>query len=362
MDTLKHRADRIIKLLELTGTDACVVKSAENRRYITGLYTSAGMVVVTRMGNRYVVVDDRYEEIALKQLAPQGFVVKITLNRDNYTEIMNDIVQSDRVSAMLLESDTISHGEYLAFENGMYSKVMPLRTQLSRIRAVKDTAEVESIKTAQRISEKAFEETLEYIKPGMTEKQVQAKLVQCLLENGSEMGNFHICCVAGGNSSLVHGAATDRKIQAGDPILFDFGAFYNGYRSSMSRTVSVGKPEEEFLKVYNIVKNAGVLGLKYLKAGESAADVDEEVRSYIEQMGFGGNYRHGTGHGIGIDYHEMPTINTKSTDILEVGNTAVIEPGIYLKGRFGVRIGDMYYLGEKGRECLTKTTRDLIVI
>ena len=128
MDALKARADRVIKLLELTKTDACIVKSTENRRYLTGLATSDGMVVITRMGNRYIVVDDRYEEIAQKQLAPQGFSVRVAIHKHNYIDIMNDIVQSDRVSSMLLESDGISHEEYINFENGMYSRVMPLKT------------------------------------------------------------------------------------------------------------------------------------------------------------------------------------------------------------------------------------------
>lgn len=362
MNALKNRADRIVQLLILTKTDACVVKSLENRRYITGLATSDGMVVVTRMGNRYVIVDERYEEIATKQLIPQGFAVRIALSRADYVDIMNDIVQTDRVSAMLLESDGISHEEYIDFENGMYSKVMPLKTQLSKIRTSKDAVEVENIKTAQRINEKTFEQMLDYIKPGMTEKQVQAKIVQSLLENGSDLDRFHICCVSGPNSSLVHGAATDRIITAGDPVMMEFGAVYNGYRSTMTRTVCVGQPQEEFKRIYNIVHNASLLGAKYIRSGVTAAAADEEIRGYIEQSGYGLNFRHASGHGIGLDYIEGPVLSYNSKETLAVGNVISMEPGIYLKGQFGVRIADLLYIGQQGTEDITRAPRELIIL
>lgn len=362
MPTLKARADRIIKLLELTKTDACVVKSVENRRYLTGLSTSAGMVVITKMGNRYFVVDDRYEEIATKELVPKGFVVRGLLNYDNYTEIMYDIIQRDRISVMLLESDGISHEEYVKFENSMYSKVSPLKAQLNKIRAIKDLEEVENIKTAQRISEKVFEDMLGIIKPGMTEKQVEAKIVQSLLENGSDLARFHMCCVSGPNSSLIHGTATDRVIEKGDPLLLDFGAIYKGYRSCMSRTICVGTPSEEFQRAYNAVKTASVLGAKYVKAGSGAQTVDEEIRGVIQDMGYGGNFRHAAGHGIGLDYIELPILGHKSTEILTAGNLVVVEPGVYMKGQYGIRIGDLYHIGENATENLTRTTKELIIL
>ena len=170
MFSLKQRAERVKKILELIKADACVVKSAENRRYLTGLETTAGMVVITRMGNRYFLVDERYEEIASRLLVPQGFIIKLVLKNENYAEFMNDIVQSDRVKTILLESSGISHEEYIQFETSLYAKVLPLKSQLSKIRTIKDLSEVENIKTAQRINEKTFEDIIEYIKFGMTEK------------------------------------------------------------------------------------------------------------------------------------------------------------------------------------------------
>ena len=121
---------------------------------------------------------------------------------------------------------------------------------------MKDLEEVENIKTAQRINEKSFEELLSFIKPGMTEKQIQAKLVQLMLENGSDLAKFHICCVSGTNSSLVHGHATDKRVEKGENLMLEFGAVYNGYRSDMARTIVLGKANEDFKKAYQIVQNA----------------------------------------------------------------------------------------------------------
>ena len=361
MDALKVRAERIINLMELTKTQACVVKSLENRRYFTDLSTSEGMVVITAKGNRYVIVDDRYEEICEKQLAPQGFIIKIVVN-GNYRDIMYEIVQSDRVSVMLLESEDISHEEYTHFENSMYCKISPLKSQLAKIRASKDIEEVESLKTAQRISEKTFEEIINCIKPGMTEKQVQARLVQSLLENGSDLDKFHIWCVSGANSSLVHGVATDKVIEKGDALLLDFGAVYNGYRSCLARTISIGRPNGDFAEAYKAVKNAGLLGAKHIRAGVSAKEVDDEIRGYIEQMGYGKYFVHDSGHGLGLSYTEAPVISSRSRDVLEKGNIIITEPGIYIKGKFGIRIGDTFYIGERGTEDLTKIQRELIIL
>lgn len=362
MLTLKNRAERVVKLLTLTKTDACVVKSRGNCRYFTGINFEDGMVVVTKKGNRYVIVDERYEEYANKKLSGGGFIVKTAFKPEDYMEIMNEIVQSDRVSAMLLESDSISHEEYTAFENAMYSKVMPLKTQLAKIRACKDLAEVECIKTAQRISEKTFEEVLEYIKPGMSEKQLEAKIVQSLLENGSEMGDFKVYCVSGAHSSFIHGTASEKIIEKGDCIMMDFGAIYGGYRSVMARTVCVGNPSDEFVKAYNVVKNATMLGAKYIKSDISGKTADEEIRGYIEQMGYGKYFRHASGHGVGIDYAELPYLSPRSTDVQKQGNVIVVEPGIYIKGRFGIRIGDLFYIGEKGTEDLTRAEKELIIL
>ena len=130
----------------------------------------------------------------------------------------------------------------------------------------------------------------------------------------------------------------------------------------MSRTICVGKPSEDFEKAYEAVKTASVLGAKYVKAGVEAQSVDEEIRGIIQYMGYGGNFRHAAGHGIGIDYIELPILGHKSKEVLATGNLVVVEPGVYVKGEYGIRIGDLYHIGENGTENLTRTTKELIIL
>ena len=362
MFVLKERADKIIRLLELTKTDACVVKSFENRRYLTGLATSAGMVVITKKGNRYVVVDDRYEEIATKQLVPQGFIVRGLLNYDNYAEIMYDIVQRDHVSVMLLESEGISHEEYVKFENSMYSKVMPLKAQLNKIRAVKDFEEVENIKTAQRISEKVFDEILGYIKPGMTELELQAELIYCLYKNGGQGLSFDPIVVSGPNTSLPHGVAGDRVIREGDFVTMDFGVLYQGYCSDMTRTVAVGYATDEMKEVYNTVLKAQLAGIAATKAGVPGKDIDAAARQIIVDAGYGPYFGHGYGHSLGLEIHEAPNPNSGNPAPMPLGAVASAEPGVYLPGKFGVRIEDVTIYLEDGCEDITHSPKNLIIV
>ncbi len=362
MFSIKLRLEKVRKLLELIKTDACVVKSYENRLYLTGLKTSSGLVIVTKRGNSYFLVDKRYEEIAQKQLLSQGFKVIIVNNGSEYTKYINEIVQSDRVSSMILESQGISHEDYLSFETALYAKTMPMKSQLNKLRMIKNLDEVENIKAAQRINEKVFNEVINFIKPGMTERQVQAKIVHLMLENGSDLDKFSICCISGKNSSLIHGRASDKVIEKGENVMIEFGAVYNGYRSNMARTIFFGKPSDEFLKAYDVVKNSFVIAMQHLKNGAAGIDADTAVRNFIESSGFRGCFNHSLGHGIGIDLNESPALSPTSTDILSKGNILAIEPGIYLKENFGIRICDMFYVSDNLVENITRTPKDLIIL
>lgn len=356
----KARADRLRKVLELIRADACIVKSEDNRRYLTGITTRDGVVIITKAGNRYFIADAKSEEIASRQLSPQGFTVRGVNQPSEYPICINEIFQADKISTALLESNSISHEDYLWLENSLYAKILPLKTQLDKLRMTKDLEEIEYIKTAQRISEKSFEDLLRFIKPGMSEKQIQAKLVQLMLENGSDMAKFNIVCVSGENTSLVHSTATDRIVEKGDNVMLEFGAVYNGYRSNMARTFCVGKANDEFKRAYNVVKNATIIGQKYIRKGVSGRDADSEIRRYIEENGYRNHFRHSLGHGIGIGLEEAPYLSQDSVDILTTGEVVTMEPGIYLPGKFGVRIEDLLYISNLGTENLTRTTKELL--
>ncbi len=359
-DAIKVKLEKVRDLLNRVKADALVVKGYENRLYLTGLKTSFGIVIITKKGN-YFLCDERYEEIAKKELMPQGFEIVVGTSIQMMKNI-NNIMQGDRVSVMLLESKGISHEDYLEFETALWAKTLPLKTQLMKLRAIKDLTEIENIKTAQRINEKCFEEILKFIQIGMTEKEIEAKLVHLMLENGSDLDKFHICCISGQNSSLIHGRASERILRDGDVLMLEFGAVYNGYRSNMARTVCIGHASEEFKKAYEVVKNSFVIAMQNINSESSAKKIDEEVRTYIDKSGYRGCFNHSLGHGIGIDLNESPILSPNSSDVITAGNVLAIEPGIYIKEKFGIRICDMIYLSENSIENLTRATKDLIIL
>ena len=196
----------------------------------------------------------------------------------------------------------------------------------------------------------------------MTEKELQAELIYCLYKNGAEGPSFDPIVVSGPNTSLPHGVATDRVIQEGDFITMDFGVLYNGYCSDMTRTVAVGYVTEEMEKVYNTVLKAQLAGIAVTKAGVTSKEVDGAARQVIADAGYGAYFGHGYGHSLGLEVHEAPNCNPGGETPMQVGVVSSAEPGIYLPGKFGVRIEDVVVFTEDGCENITKSPKNLIIL
>ena len=231
------------------------------------------------------------------------------------------------------------------------------------MRSVKTKWEVENIITAQRIAEKAFDDILDFIKVGATEKQIAATLEYKMMCYGAEKPAFDSVVVSGANSSMPHGVPSDKKIEKGDFITMDFGAMYNGYCSDMTRTVCVGFATDEMKTVYNTVLAAQKASEKLVAAGAEGYLVDKGAREVIENAGYGEYFGHATGHGIGLFVHERPTVSPKIKNIkLKTGQIISNEPGIYLPKKFGVRIEDMLFVKKNGCKNLTNSPKDLIIL
>ena len=222
--------------------------------------------------------------------------------------------------------------------------------------------EVECIKKAQAIAEEAFEYILTFIKPGVTEKQIALELDFYMLSHGAEALSFETIAVTGKKTSMPHGVPDDTVVESGDFITMDFGAVYKGYHSDMTRTVAVGSVSDEQRKIYENVLQAQKSALSLLRAGEACQKADAAARDIISNAGYGKFFGHGTGHGVGVEIHEEPNLSPNYESPLKVGNVVTVEPGIYLPGKFGVRIEDMALITEDGYENLTKTPKELIVI
>lgn len=237
-----------------------------------------------------------------------------------------------------------------------------LDNMIDALRMVKSESEIEKIKKAQKIAEGAFDDICGFIKPGVTEKEIALRLEHYMLTHGAEGLSFETIAVSGKNTSMPHGVPTDKKIEIGDFVTMDYGALYDGYHSDMTRTVAVGKVSDEQKKVYNTVLEAQKAGLDFIRPGVSGKDADRVSRDIIENAGYGEYFGHSLGHGVGVEIHEKPNLSPSSEFILKKGNVVTVEPGIYVPGKFGVRIEDFAVITENGAENMTHCPKELIIL
>ena len=336
-----------------------LLTSRYSRFYGAEYDIAEGVAVVSKNGCRYFT-DSRYIEAA--QNGIKGFDV-IETNRENpYNDLLNKAIADFGITALGYEEGYLSVAEFLDYEKHLNAKLVPMHAQIAGFRAVKETWELELMKKAQAITDKAFAEVLTKIKAGMTEKELQAELIYCLYKNGGENLSFDPIVVSGPNTSLPHGVAGDRVLRDGDFITMDFGVLYGGYCSDMTRTVALGHATEEMRKVYETVLAAQTAGIAATRAGVLGRDVDAAARKVIEDAGYGKYFGHGYGHSLGLEVHENPNCNPKGDTVMEVNMVTSAEPGIYLPGKFGVRIEDVVIFTADGCENITASPKNLIIV
>ena len=342
--------------------DAALIVTPCNRRYFTEFESSDGFLLVTRKGSIFYT-DSRYIEAAKNTIK----CCDVAEGRQVFAQMKEYLLERNvRTVAVEAAGMTLAEFSRLCANENMkdfqFVSDNSLDTAISVFRCVKSEEETEKILTAQKIAEDGFLHILNFIKKGRTEKEIQLELDFFMLRNGAEALSFDTIAVSGKNSSMPHGVPTDKPVEDGDFITMDFGAVVDGYHSDMTRTVAVGFVTEEQEKVYNTVLSAQQASLDVIRAGVSCFDADKAARDIIVNAGYGDYFGHGTGHGVGVEIHEQPNLSPRSTAILEKGNIVTVEPGIYLPGKFGVRIEDMVFVTEKGCKNLTKSQKSLIVL
>ena len=351
--------DKYISLLN-EEVNGLLLTSRYSRHYGAEYDIAEGVAVVSKKGCRYFT-DSRYIEAAQKGI--KGFDVIMTDREHPFTLLINEAIADFGITAFGYEENYLTVGEFETYKAKLnVSKFIPMHAQISGFRAVKEAWELDHMRKAQAITDKAFAEMCTRIKVGMTEKELQAELIYCLYKNGGEGLSFDPIVVSGPNTSLPHGVATDRVIQAGDFVTMDFGVLYNGYCSDMTRTVAVGYATEEMEKVYNTVLQAQLAALSVTKAGMIGKDIDAAARKVITDAGYGQYFGHGYGHSLGLEVHEAPNPNPGNDKPMPVGAVASAEPGIYLPGKFGVRIEDVTIYTADGCENITKSPKNLIIV
>ena len=340
---------------------AALIMSEENICYFTSFHSSNGYLVVT--GEKaYFFTDSRYIEAAQNKITSCDEVLLLKSMKEELVPFIASLNKSE----LFVEAERITLSRYTELKS-LFSGVTvngngELDKKISEIRTVKKDERVNTIIKAQRIAEKAFDYILTFIKEGVTEKEVALTLEYFMLKNGADALSFDTIAVSGKNSSMPHGVPTDKKIEKGDFITMDYGAVCDFYHSDMTRTVAVGEVSSKQIEVYETVLKAQEEAFKVMKAGVPCKDVDKAARDTIVNAGYGEYFGHGLGHGVGVEIHELPSLNPSSDAILEVGNIVTNEPGIYLPGEFGVRIEDMALITEDGYENLTLSEKKLIVL
>lgn len=336
--------------------DGALIVSPESRRYFTGFNASDGFLFITKSGSVFLT-DSRYIEAAKNKI--------ICCDVEEQKGKLMDYAKRFNCKVLAVEADRLTVTQLKNLRKALHGiKLTTVGTDkiIDSFRAVKNEAEIENICKAQRIAEAAFDHILGFIKVGVTEKEVALELDHYMLSHGADGLSFETIAISGANTSKPHGVPTDKKIEHGDFVTMDYGAVVNGYHSDMTRTVAVGAASDEQKKIYKIVFEAQLAVLRVLKNGVKCSDADKAARDVITEAGYGEYFRHSTGHGVGIEIHEKPFISPKSTVTLHSGNVVTDEPGIYIPGKFGVRIEDMALITENGCKNLTKAPKELIII
>ena len=349
------------KYLSLLGeeVDGLLLTSRFSRHYGAEFDIAEGVAIVTKAGCRYFT-DSRYIESAEKGI--QGFEV-MEINREHsYIDRLNAAIADFGVTVLGYEEDYLTVGEFRNYEEKLRVTLVPMNAKISSFRAVKEEYELERMGKAQEITDKAFSEVLSRIHAGMTEKELAAELVYCLLKNGGEGLSFEPIVVSGPNTSLPHGVPGERRLKEGDFITMDFGVLYQGYCSDMTRTVALGHATPEMRKVYDTVLKAQLAGIAATKAGVTGKEIDAAARQVIADAGYGAYFGHGYGHCIGMECHEMPSCSPGGLREMEVNMVSSAEPGIYLPGKFGVRIEDLVIIKADGCENITRSPKNLMII
>ena len=340
------------------GLDAMLVTSAPGERYAVG-FEGEGWVLVSRDGARYST-DGRYIEAARQQVT--GAEIVLTERGQSHLALAREEIRRRGLKRVGFESGRVSADELGRWKDSLPCELVAAQGLLDGLRAAKDEEELARLRQAQRITDEAFREILNFIRPGLTEQEVAARLVYELLRRGGRRVSFDPIVAAGANGSMPHAVPGETVIQPGMFVTMDFGCVYEGYCSDMTRTVAVGQPTDEMERVYHTVLEAQRAGIAAARAGVTGSEVDRAARQAIQQAGYGSFFSHSFGHSLGLEIHESPNASPSEQTVFPAGAVISAEPGIYLPGHFGVRIEDVLVLREGGCEDITQAPKNLIVL
>lgn len=353
------RIQKLRQQLAAERIEALLITDVTNRRYITGFTGSSGFALVTP-DKAVLITDFRY----VTQAAEQAPHFELIQHKESIWEAVADVCRDTGIRELAFDKGTLTFAEYEELQNRAENVVLkPTSALVEQLRLIKDDSELAILQAAADIADRTYDHILTFIEAGMTEREVELELEFTMRKMGATSSSFDIIVASGKRSALPHGAASDKRIERGDLVTMDYGALYKGYCSDITRTVMVGEPSDKQRRIYDIVLRAQKRTVAEMKPGMTGKEVDALARDVIAAEGYGDNFGHGTGHGLGLDVHEEPRLSHRNNEgVLKPGMVVTVEPGIYIPDFGGVRIEDDIVITETGCERLTKSTKELIIL
>lgn len=352
---MKDRVSRLVSSYSELGIDALLVTKPQNVRYVTGFSGSTGLCLVLQDGSGVFVTDPRYDV----QAAEEVDEFEVVVSRESALREVSKRAVSMGIRSLGIEG---AHMTVLAksqvSEAASGIRLVDTDRVIEGVRSVKEDQEIDLIRNAASIADAAFGAILSMIAEGVTELDIAVELEYQMKRRGAEKPGFDTIVASGPRAAMAHGVASGRKIESGDSIVLDFGCFYRGYTSDMTRTVFVGHPSLEMKRVYEVVLRAQMAACESLRSGMTGREADAVARCIIEEAGYGDRFGHGLGHGVGLEVHEYPLVSPRNESPLHASSVVSVEPGIYLPGVGGVRIEDLVVIRSDGIENLTSSSKE----
>ena len=346
MDRAQRLADK------LADNEGVLISGRANIFYYSGFASEDAFLYIAK-DKRVIVTDSRYTIQASQQA--DGYEV--------FSGKLGKLLSIVSESYIWFEDECLPFSQYAAISAGTADKsFVPKQSEISEMRRIKDDDEIRRIAAAEELGDRAFSHILEFIKPGMTEKEIALELEMFMRKCGAERTSFETICASGARSAMPHGTASDKTVEKGDLLTLDFGCVLDGYCSDMTRTISIGGMDDRQTEIYSVVRNAQNAALTKICAGRQCSEIDAFARNVIADGGYGECFGHSLGHSVGIEIHESPNLSPRSEDILHAGNVVSVEPGIYIEGFGGVRIEDLVVVLEDGCRNLTSSDKNIIIV
>jgi len=355
-----NRLKQLRAMMKENELESFLVTDPLTIRYLANFTGTTALLFITST-EQILITDSRYAEQASNQ-SLSFKIIKLQSSNLWFEDILK-IIKSKNIKNVGFET-TMTYFQYLQFKEKLPADVRPIATAklVEKIREVKDEVEIDIIIQACKIADAAFDYILGEIKPGVVEIEIANKLEFFMRNLGATGLAFSTIVASGVRSSMPHGVASEKKIVQGDIVTLDYGCRYKGYVSDMTRTIAVGKPDDTLKEIYNIVLESQKRAIDIVKPGTLTLEYDNAARSYITEKGYGKNFSHSIGHGIGLEVHEGPDMLKKRKKYLQKNHVITAEPGIYLPGIGGVRIEDDLLITSDGHQLLTKSPKELIIL